>query len=181
MVEKSGNSIRGLEATSVEDAVHKFEAVAERLVDHKVTLTEVVRIPSESDLFRGKVADDNTRKLILEKCKQLKDSSRYGNVFIRRDLTYKQRQELKARRGLSDISSRPSGSQRRPPNISDQGDPNTQRPAPQNNAPETGSGATAQNQAPGTQNEGTTTAPETLGNAPGTVPEHPPNSETLNA
>ena len=43
--------IRGLEAASADDAVRKFEVISEHLVEHKVALTEVVRIPSESDLY----------------------------------------------------------------------------------------------------------------------------------
>ena len=70
-----------------------------------MTLEDVVRIPSETDLYRGKIKDDSTRKLILDKAKNLKGSTQFGSVFIRRDLTYNQRMELRARRALTDGNS----------------------------------------------------------------------------
>ena len=42
--------------------------------------------------------DDELRKQLLDKAKQLKTSAQYSTVYIRRDLTYKQRQDLKAKR-----------------------------------------------------------------------------------
>ena len=95
---RSSLVIRGLGAGSASAAIAAFEHVSEYLINQKVTLTDVVRIPSESDLFRGKVPDDSARRLILDKAKQLKESPRYGFVFIRRDLTFKQRSELRAKR-----------------------------------------------------------------------------------
>ena len=95
---RSSLVIRGLGADSAGAAVRAFEEVTEFLIDQKVTLTDVVRISSESDLYRGKVADDATRKLILDRAKQLKDAAQFGSVFIRRDLTFKQRSELRMRR-----------------------------------------------------------------------------------
>ena len=90
--------VRGLKANSAQEAVTQFEKVAEHLIQQKVILVDVVRIPSETDLYRGKVLDDSVRKLILEKAKSLKDSAQFGTVFIRRDLTYNQRKELRSRR-----------------------------------------------------------------------------------
>ena len=100
--------IRGLCAGSADEAVRRFETVSEYLINQKVTLTDVVKIPSESDLYRGKVLDDNTRKLILDKSKQLKNSSRFESVFIRRDLTFNQRAEMKARRAAAGVPTRPA-------------------------------------------------------------------------
>ena len=44
-----------------------------------------------------KVSDYSTRNNILLKAKQLKDSELYRNVYINRDLTYNQRDELRQR------------------------------------------------------------------------------------
>lgn len=101
---RSSLVIRGLGASSASSAITAFEHVSEFLTNQKVTLTDVVRIPSESDLFRGKVTDDATRRLILEKAKMLKDTARFGSVFIRRDLTFKQRSDLKAKRDAASHS-----------------------------------------------------------------------------
>ena len=85
--------IRGLETTSAEEAARRFSQVTEFLIGDKVCLTDVVRISSANDLFRGKVTDDELRKKVLDSSKKLRDSDRFGSVFIRRDLTYIQRQE----------------------------------------------------------------------------------------
>ena len=103
---RSSLVIRGLEASSAQGAVRRFEEVTEHLIQQKVTLVEVVRIPSETDLYRGKVPDDSVRKLILEKAKVLKNSTQFGSVFIRRDLTYNQRKELRARRSVTESNTR---------------------------------------------------------------------------
>ena len=101
--------IRGLGAPTAKDAVTRFETLSQDLIEQKVTLTDVVRIPSETDLYRGKVTDDDIRKCLLDKAKHLKNSAQYSSVYIRRDLTYKQRQTLKARReaAIADPSHQP--------------------------------------------------------------------------
>lgn len=93
--------IRGLGAGSAGEAIRIFESVSTHLINRKVTLSDVVKIPSESDLYRGKVTDDDTRKLILDKAKHLKNSTRFDTVFIRRDLTYNQRAEMRVRRAAA--------------------------------------------------------------------------------
>ena len=97
--------IRGLGASTASEAVRRFETVSEYLINQKVSLSEVVKIPSETDLYRGKVSDDELRKCLLDRAKQLKSSPQYGSVFIRRDLTYHQRQEMKAKRAAHSTQS----------------------------------------------------------------------------
>ena len=101
---RSSLVIRGLGAASPREACSKFEDVTEYLIGSKVPLTEVVRIPGEADLFRGKVTDDEVRKSILDKAKHLKDSSSYDKIFIRRDLTFNQRATLKAKRAAAGLN-----------------------------------------------------------------------------
>ena len=101
--------IRGLGASSASEAVTKFEAVSDHLIHQRVTLTDVVKIPSENDLYRGKVSDDELRKLILDSCRQLRHSDRFGSVFIRRDLTFHQRAELRARRAAAGTAAGANG------------------------------------------------------------------------
>lgn len=78
--------------------------LSEHLIGQKVTISDVARIPSESDLFRGKINDDDLRKHVLDRAKLLKTSALYGSVFIHRDLTFNQRQDLKARRAAAATS-----------------------------------------------------------------------------
>ena len=95
---KNSLVIRGLGATSASEAVKKFETLSLHLIDQKVTLTEVARISSETDLYRGKVTDDDAKKHLLDKAKQLKSSAQFSSAYIRRDLTFNQRQIMKAKR-----------------------------------------------------------------------------------
>lgn len=93
--------VRGLAASNAEEAAHRFEVISEYLTGRKVGLTDVVKIQGESDLFRGKINDDEVRKSVLDKAKQLKNSEQFHTIFIRRDLTYNQRQLLKARQAVA--------------------------------------------------------------------------------
>ena len=89
--------VRGLTASSPGDVVTEFGDITSMLIGTRVALTDIVRIPDHPELIRAKIPDEEKRKQVLEKAKTLK-GSRYDGVFIRRDLTYAQRLELKLRR-----------------------------------------------------------------------------------
>ena len=61
-----------------------------------MVLSEACRIRNDADLIRGNVHDVQLRQLILDKARELKNS-RLSNIFIRRDLTFQQREEFKTR------------------------------------------------------------------------------------
>ena len=88
--------IRGLGVSSPNSAVTSFSDLTEKMFGTKVELSDVVAIPNNQDLLRAKILNEEHRKLVLTRAKSLRDTD-YGHVFIRRDLTYKQRQELKNR------------------------------------------------------------------------------------
>ena len=94
---KASLVIRGLHASSPADAVTKFAEITQFLVGERIELSDTCRIKNEADLIRGNVHDQRQRRLILDSARELKDS-RYSNVYIRRDLTFQQRENLKARR-----------------------------------------------------------------------------------
>ena len=79
------------------DTIAEFEEITNMMTGSPVTLTDLVRIPDHPELVHAKILDEGKRRLVLEKAKTLK-GSRYDGVFIRRDLTYAQRHELKIRR-----------------------------------------------------------------------------------
>ena len=86
--------------------------ITSMFIGSRVVLSDVIRIPDHPELIRAKITDEDKRKQILEKAKTLK-GLRYDGVFIRRDLTYSQRQELKLRRegqGHRDAEQRPDRS-----------------------------------------------------------------------
>ena len=88
--------VRGLRVSSAGEAAAKFGDIVFALTGERTQWTEVCRIRSDADLFRGNIHDSRVRKLILDEAKNLRDSE-HSHVFIRRDLTYQQREELRAR------------------------------------------------------------------------------------
>lgn len=89
--------IKGMHANSPRDLSTKFGDLSLTFTGTRVELTDVVPIPNHSDLFRAKILNDDNRKLVLERAKTLRDTE-HASVFIRRDLTFAQRKELRERR-----------------------------------------------------------------------------------
>ena len=88
--------IRGLRVNSAAEAKTKFGEITEVLIGEKVTLSEICQIKSDADLYRGNVRDVRHRTLVLEHARELRHTS-YSHIYIRKDLTYIQRQELQYR------------------------------------------------------------------------------------
>lgn len=89
--------IKGLAATTPAGVVSEFGDLTSTMMGTRVTLTDVVKIPNNLGLWRAKVTDSDDRKLVLDRAKQLK-GSQFDHIYIRRDLTYTQRMEMKERR-----------------------------------------------------------------------------------
>ena len=85
--------IRGLRVKTATEAVVKFGEVTRLLVGETVTISEVCQIRTDTDLFRGNVHDVRQRSLVLEQASNLR-STQFSHVYIRKDLTFIQRQEL---------------------------------------------------------------------------------------
>ena len=88
--------IRGLRVSSAAEAKTRFGEITELLIGEKVTLSEVCQIKSDADLYRGNVRDARHRTLVLEHARELRHTS-HSHIYIRKDLTYIQRQELQYR------------------------------------------------------------------------------------
>ena len=89
--------IKGMHATSARDLISQFANLSDSFTGTRVELSDVTPIANHSDLFRAKILDDDHRKLVLDRAKTLRDSE-HAHVFIRRDLTFAQRKELRERR-----------------------------------------------------------------------------------
>ena len=89
--------IKGMHATSARDLISQFADLSHSFAGTRVELSDVAPIANHSDLFRAKILDDDHRKLVLDRAKTLRDSE-HAHVFIRRDLTFAQRKELRERR-----------------------------------------------------------------------------------
>lgn len=97
--------IRGLMSNSPAGVTAEFGDITSTMMGTRVTLTEVVKIPNNVGLWRAKVLNLEHRELVLEKAKNLK-GTQYDHIFIRKDLTYTQRMELKQRRESQGASTR---------------------------------------------------------------------------
>ena len=89
--------IKGLQAQSARQLAEKFGDLSHSFTGTRVELSEVVPITNHSDLFRAKILNDDHRRLVLDRAKTLRETE-HANVFIRRDLTFAQRKELRERR-----------------------------------------------------------------------------------
>ena len=89
--------VRGLEASSPADLAARFAELTQTIMGKRVELSEVKAIPSHPDIYRAKIMNADDKKLVLDRAKNLR-GTRYDKVFIRRDLTYSQRAELRERR-----------------------------------------------------------------------------------
>ena len=89
--------IRGLSSTTPAGIVSEFKDMTSTMMGSEITLTEVVKIPNNPGLWRAKILNPEDRKLVLDRAKRLK-GSQFDHVFVRRDLTYAQRMELRLRR-----------------------------------------------------------------------------------
>ena len=97
--------IRGLMSNTQAGVIAEFGEVTSTMMGTRVTLTEVVKIPNNAGLWRANVLNLEHRELVLEKAKNLK-GTQYDHIFIRKDLTYSQRMELKQRRESQGASTR---------------------------------------------------------------------------
>ena len=88
----------------------------------------------KAGLFRMNILCNEDRKNFLEKSKDLKDTE-FGNIFIRRDLTFEQRAELRQRR-LVAAASRAENEERQNQQAGDNNQ-NTDQNGPQPNGSET--------------------------------------------
>ena len=90
--------IRGLKAENEGDLCEKFKAVSSRLIGSEIVLSGIVCINKEKDMYRAKIVSDGKRVHLLSKTKELPNYPDLQAVFIHRDLTFKQRQQLWQRR-----------------------------------------------------------------------------------
>lgn len=99
MKRKQNVILRGL-GESVGDVKTGFQRVVRRLIGIECDLHEVHKVNGQIGMFRAKIYDDNARSEILLNASKLKGMDGCERVFIQRDLTFKQRQELFRKRSL---------------------------------------------------------------------------------
>ena len=89
--------IRGLDV-DISGIQGRFDEMSQIITGRRVTLQDVCMVDREKKIFRAKVLDEQTRKHLLDESRKLGDHDAYRRVFINRDLTYQQRNDLFRRR-----------------------------------------------------------------------------------
>ena len=88
--------LRGVGNASCEEVKDIFSRVCTFLGVGNVELEDLTR--AAPSVWRGKVLDVSKRTDLLSKAKNLKASSEFSRIYIQRDLTYRQRREVIAKR-----------------------------------------------------------------------------------
>ena len=98
--EKRADSIifRGFGDVSLEEVNSRFEGICQELGLSLIPLTGITKISSSPVLYRAKVANETQRRTLLMKAPELKLSRQFSQVYINRDLTKQQREEVMERR-----------------------------------------------------------------------------------
>ena len=89
--------IRGLKADSPRGIVNEFADLTEKKMGARIQLSDVVMIPKHTGICRAKIPNPTERQLVLDSAKNLRNTE-FQHVYIRKDLTYAQRGELKLKR-----------------------------------------------------------------------------------
>ena len=98
--EKRADSIifRGFGDVALEEVNSRFEGICQELNLPIIPLTGITKISSAPTLYRAKVANETQRRTLLLKAPELKHSRQFSQVYINRDLTKQQREEVMERR-----------------------------------------------------------------------------------
>ena len=103
---KTSIVIKGLNFSTADSFKVAFDDVTDSLIGLKIDATDIA--PITPRLVRLNVANKDHRMRLLTSASKLKNHETYGHIFISKDLTYRQRTELKTRRQNSRLpASRP--------------------------------------------------------------------------
>ena len=90
--------VRGIEADTVDEFSRKFTPVYQHLTNAVPQIASTHCISAENNMFRVTFKEKAARVEIMSLAKNLASSSDFRSVYISRDLTLAQRNEIKARR-----------------------------------------------------------------------------------
>ena len=98
---------RGLGNVSLEVVRQRFLRICEILGIAPVDLVDLTRIGSTNP-FRARIMDSDKRRELLLRSQDLRHSEDFSRVYVNRDLTFDQRQELMEKRRAALLSRSPS-------------------------------------------------------------------------
>ena len=97
--------VRGTGVGSIDQFRTRFSELSTCLTGSNIIPDEIHCISVENSLYRVKIRNYSERSNLLQKAKNLNSHDQYRNVYINRDHTYRQRQELRDRRPNRDPNS----------------------------------------------------------------------------
>lgn len=124
----------------------KFNDIADFLLPGQpITLHEIT--PIKPNLERAKIKEFSLRRDLLNVSRELRNSP-FTNVFVTRDLTYKQREALKIKRPINTLNSKSSKPQSNSKSTTLQEDPPTVSPVQESLSPTLGTSSLFPNPPP---------------------------------
>ena len=87
-------TVNGIGASNDLEFSEQFNNVCQTLVNNSPTISDIHCINSDKCIFRVTLEDKDARIAILSSAKNLKNHPNFSRIYISRDLTYMQRQEL---------------------------------------------------------------------------------------
>ena len=117
---KSSIIIRGVVDSSAEEVIQVFQEICTHLDVGSIEVMELTRVAPS--VWRGKIMDVDKRYALLSEARRLRSSSDFRNIYVQRDLTYRQRMEVIEKR--SQRNSQASGANEVPVSQSRNADEN---------------------------------------------------------
>ena len=90
--------VRGIDGPSDNDFAGKFGEVCLSLIGSRPEFNDIYCINRDRKLYRITIMDREKKIALLSNAKDLKNNDQFKNIYISRDLTYSQRQELRSKR-----------------------------------------------------------------------------------
>lgn len=89
--------VRGFPHSTVNDVNERFKDISKYLINQEISMSDVICVNQDRGIFRGKIVDPQIRRSLLLEARRLKESTNFRSVYLHKDLTYKQREELRSR------------------------------------------------------------------------------------
>ena len=93
---KHSQIMKGWKTTTTAQASEFFKQLTQKLIGSEILPDTIQLIPNTTNnkMYRIKITDDDSRNQLLANAKNIRNLPDYDSVYISRDLTYKQRQDL---------------------------------------------------------------------------------------
>ena len=88
--------VRGLDFVNEIDFQNSFDQLSTSLINKSIHLSDITQLNTR--FVRARIANKEDRSLLLSSTGRLKNSRLFSSVFVSRDLTFRQREEIRRRR-----------------------------------------------------------------------------------